>query len=105
MIFHLGFELPPPVATELDETSPRLTTAEFKILKDQIRRNTALIDTCVDRLDLFVNKERYPKGEPFLEKMRRRLNLLMEENDTFRKVLWEHYQREEILETSLTKTR
>ena len=94
MIFHLGFELPEPVSKELDSESQALTREEIRILKSQIRSNTVLINEFVDRLELFVNKERYPQRAVFLEKIRRRLELLMEENDTFRNVLWQHMQRE-----------
>jgi hypothetical protein len=97
MIFHFGFELPEPTVATLDSTSPDLTAEEIRILKRQIRQNTVLIDNHVSRIDLFVNKERYPKRAVFIEKLRRRLELLMEENDTFRKVLWKHYQTQDLL--------
>ena len=97
MTFHLGYELPEPVSTVLDHESPDLTSEEIKILRRQIRKNAVLIDDYVDRLDLFVNKERYPRRAVFIQKIRRRLELLMEENDTFRKTLWSHLQSEEML--------
>lgn len=97
MIFHFGYELPVPVPTTLNHEVPGLTLEELRIVKNQIRRNTVMIDDYVSRLELFVNKERYPKNAVFVEKIRRRLELLMEENDTFRKVLWNHYQKEEML--------
>ena len=101
MIFHFGYELPVKVSTELNHESQDLTSEEIKILRKQIRQNSVLIDQYVDRLELFVNKERYPPKAVFLQKIRRRLELLMEENDTFRNVLWRHYQRQEIIkETS-----
>lgn len=95
MIFHLGFELPQQ-AGALDHESADLTAEEIKILKQQIRKNSEVMDAYVERLDLFVNKERYPSRAVFIEKIRRRLNLLMEENDTFRGVLWKHYQKEKL---------
>lgn len=101
MIFHLGTELPKPAGTELDHESSALTGEEARIVKDQIRRNTRLIDQYIDRLDLLVNKERYPQQAVFLHKIRRRLELLMEENDTFRKVLWRHYQTEALADTGI----
>ncbi len=101
MIFHLGYELPEPVSTALDHESLDLTAEEIKILRRQIRKNTFLIDDYVDRLDLFVNKERYPRCAVFIQKIRRRLELLMEENDTFRQVLWKHYQRQDVLQHPL----
>ncbi len=94
MIFHLGFELPQPVSTELDHESSALTREEIRILKSQIRSNALLINQFVERLELLVNKERYPQRAVFIEKIRRRLDLLMEENDTFRNVLWKHVQKE-----------
>ena len=97
MIFHLSYELPSPVSTALDSSVPDLTTEEIRILKQQIRKNADFIDQYVSRLDLLVNKERYPHRAVFIEKIRRRLELLMEENDTFRKVLWKHYQGREVL--------
>lgn len=102
MIFHLGFELPAPVSTALDSESPALTSEEMRILKQQIRKNAVLIDDYVDRLDLFVNKEKYPRRAVFIQKMRRRLELLMEENDTFRQVLWTHFQREDLVKKRRT---
>ena len=92
MILHLSFELPRQEPAVLDAYVPELTSEEIRILKRQIRQNSSLINQYVSRLDLLVNKERYPRGAIFIEKIRRRLELLMEENDTFRKVLWKHYQ-------------
>ncbi len=97
MIFHFGFELPPPVSTDLDHENPNLTHEEVRILKCQIRKNGFVIDDYVYRLELLVNKERYPKRAIFIEQIRRRLGLLMEENDTFRKTLWQHLQTEDVM--------
>lgn len=95
MAFHLGFELPVlPEAPALDAESNVLTPKEAEILRRQIRKNAEVIDSYVGRIDLFVNREKYPKGEVFIQKIRRRMFLLMEENDTFRRVLWPHFQRE-----------
>ena len=95
MMFHLGFELPIPVSTALDHEKSDLTPEEIKILRRQIQQNSRFIGEYVTRLDLLVNKERYPRRAVFIEKMRRRLELLMEENDTFRKTLWKHYLQRE----------
>jgi len=95
MIFHLGYELPEKQSEHLDHESPDLTPKEVRILKEQIRKNSQLIDTYISRLDLFVNKEKYPPQAEFLKKIRTRLELLIEENDTFRKVHWKHAAREE----------
>ena len=95
MAFHLGFELPvPPPAPVMDSDSEALTPYEFQIIKAQVRKNSHLIDSFVQRIDLFVNQEKYPHREAFIEKLRRRMFLLMEENDTFRRLLWRHYQTE-----------
>ena len=98
MIFHLGFELPERTSEVLAHDSPDLTRGEVKILKDQIRKNSILIDETIGRLDLLVNKERYPPRAVFIEKIRLRLNVLMEENDTFRAVLWRHIRRQNLAE-------
>ena len=97
MIFHFGFELPEPVSAALDDDSPDLTREEFRILRIQVRKNAVVVDDYVARLDLLINKEKYPRAAVFIRKIRRRLELLMEENDTFRGVLWRHYQRQEIV--------
>lgn len=98
MIFHLGFELPkPPQPATLDESRTDLTEEEFKIVKTQIRKNTELIDSYIAKLDLFVNKEQYPYKEAFIQKIRDRLYVLMEENDTFRKVLWRQMQQDALV--------
>lgn len=90
MAFHLGFELPPrPV---LDADREELTPSEVLIIRMQIRKNAEVVDSYVRRIDLFVNQEKYPKGEKFLERLRARMFLLMEENDTFRRLLWRHLQ-------------
>ena len=92
MVFHLGFELPEPPLLDADEEG--LTPYEVEIIKKQIRKNAAVIDSYIRRIDLFVNKEKYPQKEKFIEKIRDRMFLLMEENDTFRRLLWRHLQGE-----------
>ena len=92
MIFHLSYEVPKPETRELNPAVPDLSSEEIKILQRQIRSNGGMIDQYVYKLDLLVNKERYPGQAVFIQKIRRRLELLMEENDTFRKVLWKHYR-------------
>jgi len=91
-VFHLGFELPKPKVMDADQDG--LTPYELEIIRRQIRKNAEVIDSYIKRLDLFVNQERYPKQETFLEKIRDRMFLLMEENDTFRRLLWHHLQTE-----------
>lgn len=92
MALHLGFELPTPPL--LDAEKEGLTPSEVEIIKKQIRKNAAVIDSYVSRIDLFVNREKYPRGESFIQKLRERMFLLMEENDTFRNLLWRHLQGE-----------
>ena len=92
MVFHLGFELLEPRV--LDAEGEELTPYELEIIKKQIRKNADVIDSYVKRIDLFVNKEKYPKQEKFAKKIRDRMFLLMEENDTFRRLLWHHLQSE-----------
>ncbi|MBN1688290.1 MAG: hypothetical protein JW893_04245 [Candidatus Omnitrophica bacterium] len=99
MIFHLGYELPKPVSTKLDHESPDLTDEEVTILKRQITQNARVISQYVERLDLFLNKEKVPSEEKFVRRLRRRLEVLMEENDTFREVLWKHFQKIDFLKS------
>ena len=94
MAFHIGFELPVRLARTLDSSSDALTPFEVQIIKEQIRKNSTVIDSYLKRIDLFVNREKYPHQEPFIEKLRQRMFLLMEENDTFRSLLWRHLQGE-----------
>ena len=94
MAFHLGFELPTPPPRILDADSETLTPYEAQIIKRQVQKNSEVIDSYVKRIDLFVNREKYPGREPFIEKIRERMFLLMEENDTFRRLLWRHVQSE-----------
>jgi|SRR3989338_228853 len=91
MVFHLGFELPSPApAQPLAPGTDQFTREEVGILRRQIRKNAEVIDTYIHRIDLFVNQEKYPQREAFIQKIRRRMFLLMEENDTFRQVLCRH---------------
>lgn len=92
MVFHLGFELPAPPTVEAE--TAELTPTELQILKKQIRRNAEVINSYVERIDLFVNREKYPRQESFVQKIREQMFLLMEENDTFRRLLWRHLQGE-----------
>ena len=92
MILHLGHDLPVKEAKALDCESPAFTSEEMRIVKNQIRRNMVVIDEHVRRIDLFVNYERHASRAGLVEHLRERLGILMEENDTFRKVLWKQYQ-------------
>lgn len=97
MLFHLAFERVRKSDLSFNDQSRLLTAAELMIIRRQIRSNAAVIDEYVDKINLFVNLEKYPHREPFVERLRQRMFLLMEENDTFRNVLWNHYQAEEIV--------
>ncbi len=74
------------------KTKGFLTEAEVRILQDQIQKNSQLIDRYILAIDLLVNKERCPKDANTLASLRRKLPIAIEENDTFRKVLWRHVQ-------------
>ena len=90
MILHLGFELPQKESPYLDADSEQLTSEEVRIIKRQIRSNSGVIHHMLLRMDLLVNREKYPHRADFIERIRQRLFILMEENDTFRKVLGRH---------------
>ena len=90
MTLHLGFELPEKENPRLDAEAEEFTPEEVRILKRQIRSNNGTIHKMLLRMDLLVNREKYPPREAFIEKIRQELFLLMEENDTFRKVLGRH---------------
>ena len=94
-MFHLNCELPQPSSKALDSETASLTAEEKRILKQQIQRNSSLVSQYVMRLDLLVNKEKYPRQTDFVCNIRQQLEILMEENDTFREVLWRHEQGSE----------
>ena len=96
MILHFGHELPVKDETTLDCESPAFTSEETRIIKSQIRKNMAVIDQHIRRIDLFVNHERHASRAGLVERLRDRLLILMEENDTFRKVLWRQFQNENL---------
>lgn len=72
-----------------------LTQEEVAILKTQIRRDSLVIGHLVRAIDLLVNQERCPEDANLLLSLRRRLAIAIEENDTFRRVLWRHIQMTE----------
>jgi len=96
MTFHLGYELPVKEEKVLNHEVPELTSEEVKIVKTQIRKNSEVIGYLIEKLDLFINKEGHPKDTLSIVRLRKRLNLLMEENDNFRKVFWKHAQVENL---------
>ena len=91
-MFHLLTELPEPVNRELNALVPDLTEEETRILREQIQLNSKQISQDLSRLELFVLKEKYPPKEAFVEKIRKRMRISMQENDTFRRVLWKKRQ-------------
>ena len=96
MILHVGHDLPVKEARTLDCDSPAFTPEETRIVKNQIRKNMAVIDEYIRRIDLFVNHERHPSRAAYVEKLHERLFLLMDENDTFRNVLWNQTRKENL---------
>ena len=92
MILHVGHDLPVKEARVLDCESPAFTPGEIRIIKSQILKNRAVIDEYIRRIDLFMNHERHASRTGLIEQLHERLSVLMEENDTFRKVLWKQYQ-------------
>jgi len=91
MILHMGHDLPVKEEKVLAAESPVFTREETRIVKAQIRRNMAMIDEYVRRIDLFVNHEGHASRAALVGELQERLFLLMEENDTFREVLWKQY--------------
>jgi hypothetical protein len=94
VLFHLCYETKPKRDLSFDPESRLLNPTEAAIVRTQIRKNAEVIDSYVEKIHLFVNLEKYPAKEMFVERLRKRMFLLMDENDTFRKVLWAHYQAE-----------
>lgn len=92
MILHVGHDLPVKEEKSLDCDSPALTSEEMRIIKNQIRKNMAVIDHHVRRIDLFVNHEHHASRTILIAELHKRLSVLMDENDTFRRVLWKQYQ-------------
>ena len=78
--------------TKFNFASPKsvLTEREIELLSRQIRYNSKAMDHFIDVIDLLVNKEKCPKDANTLAWLRKRLAISIEENDTFRKVLWRH---------------
>nr|AFD03215.1 hypothetical protein [uncultured bacterium W4-21b] len=94
MILHLSYEIEKKEELSFDDSSELLNSTELGIIKSQIRKNACVIDEYIEKIHLFVNKEKYPLHEAFIEKLRQQMFLHMEENDTFRRVLWNHYKAE-----------
>ena len=73
-----------------------LDDKQLAIIHEQIRKNSGAINDHVSRIDLFVNMEGHSRRAPFVVRLRKRMFLLMDENDTFRRVLWKHLQAENL---------
>lgn len=71
----------------------KLTPKQEKIIKEQIRKNTKVIDWLIYKIDLLVNKEGHQKNSKIVVSLQKKLDVLTEENDTFRKVFWKHVQQ------------
>ncbi len=69
-----------------------LNEREVALLKKQIQFNSKCIDRFIKVIDLLVNKEKCPKDANTLLSLRKRLQITLDESDTFRKVLWRHQQ-------------
>jgi hypothetical protein len=67
-----------------------LSDWEESVIRDQVRKNSALIDRHIKTIDLLSNREQCPKDACTLIELRKRLDIAMCENDVFRKVLWRH---------------
>lgn len=63
-----------------------------KVVREQIQKNSLVIDVFIEKVDLLANKERCPRDANTLLKLRKRLAISMDENDTFRKVLRTHLE-------------
>lgn len=72
-----------------------LTEWQEKIIRRQIRKNSAAIEVLIYKVDLLKNKEGCPKNANTLVRLRKQLTISMNENDTFRKVLAKHLQIQE----------
>src|SRR3990167_4150047 len=74
------------------EPDGHLTPRQETIIREQIRKNSKVIDQLVSKIDLLINRERCPKDANTLMVLRKRLAISIDENDTFRNVLWKHMQ-------------
>ena len=69
----------------------QLDSDHVEILEDQIKKNKDHVDEYVSLIDRLVNIERFPSTHEKVHQLRERMALLMEENNTFRRVLWNHW--------------
>jgi len=73
-----------------------LNSEEEKIIREQIQKNTKVIDWIIYKVDLLVNKEGHKNDSKVVIALRKKLSVLMEENDTFRRVFWKHVQQSDV---------
>lgn len=73
-------------------TKSALTSNQEKIIREQIQKNSKVIDWIIFKIDLLMNKEGHGKDSKVVLALQEKLDILMEENDTFRKVFWKHVQ-------------
>lgn len=85
-----------PKLLKVVDPSGLLNEWQEKVIRQQIRKNSAAIEVLIYKVDLLKNKEGCPKNANTLVRLRKQLVISMDENDTFRKVLSRHLQ---ILET------
>jgi len=77
------------------DPSHALTEWQEKVIRQQIRKNSAAIEVLIYKVDLLKNKEGCPKNANTLVRFRKWLAISMDENDTFRRVLARHIQAQE----------
>jgi hypothetical protein len=84
-----------------------LNKDEEKIIKDQLSKNAALISQIIAKIDLLMNKEGHHHDSNIVADFRQQLDVLINENDTFRKVYWKHVQTayESIVDTDYEAVR
>lgn len=68
-----------------------LTPEQAEILEEQIRKNKERIEDYVALLDRLVNVEGYPPNHAKVKFVREKMDLLMEENNTFRQNFWRYW--------------
>ena len=73
------------------EDASLLTNEQVEILEDQIQKNKLRIGEQVSFIDRLVNIEGYSKNHPKVEVIRVYMQILMDENNTFRQNLWCHW--------------
>jgi hypothetical protein len=69
-----------------------LSEADVRLIRKQVRMNSIAVERYVRTIDLLINREQCPQDASPLVRLRKRLEIAIQENDTFRKVLWRHVQ-------------